>query len=67
MDGFGSFKVTTYGGTQQEAYFFTPNNCGDLINTIGSNWVDGGGYQIGECISFGAGHVATAASSYWAA
>lgn len=66
MNGFSSFIPRAYGAEHQKGYIFAPNNCGDLATALWSNYVDGGvsGYQVGQCVSLGNGHVATAASSY---
>ena len=65
---FSSFVPTVYGGAHQMAYFFTPDNCGDLITCLGGagNWADGGdsGFQVNQCHSWGEGHQASAAASY---
>ncbi|KAI4948588.1 hypothetical protein J4E91_006014 [Alternaria rosae] len=39
-EGFGSFKITTWGGSHQYAYFFAPDNCGYLPGAIGVGYVD---------------------------
>ncbi|KAH6614946.1 hypothetical protein C7974DRAFT_427933 [Boeremia exigua] len=33
--GFKSFRIRTWGGRAQRAYFFAPNNCGSLPDAIG--------------------------------
>ncbi|KAF1940277.1 hypothetical protein EJ02DRAFT_424049 [Clathrospora elynae] len=64
--GFQSFAVRTYGGPQQKGYFFVPGNCGDLTNSFGNWWVDGGdgNFQVGQCHNFATGRVMNAIASY---
>ncbi|KAE8137944.1 hypothetical protein BDV38DRAFT_245926 [Aspergillus pseudotamarii] len=52
--GFKSFKITTWGGTHQRAYFFAPGNCGDLFTAIGKGYVDSTtkDFELGGCYNF---------------
>jgi hypothetical protein len=53
-EGFKSFKITTWGGGRQKAYFFAPDGCGDLTSTIGQGYVDSTthDFAIGWCYNF---------------
>jgi hypothetical protein len=53
-NGFKSFKITTWGGSRQKAYFFAPDGCGDLTSTIGQGYVDSTtrDFTIGRCYHF---------------
>ncbi|KAB8272515.1 hypothetical protein BDV30DRAFT_239401 [Aspergillus minisclerotigenes] len=64
--GFKSFKITTWGGNQQIAYFFAPDNCGSLPGSIKNGYVDSTtkDFKLGQCVSF-SGASANAISSYW--
>jgi hypothetical protein len=64
-EAFGSFKVTKYGGINQDAWFFAPDNCGSLPGALYNNGVAGGAYgvELGECVGFG-GAIANAVASY---
>lgn len=64
-NGFKSFKITTWGGSHQMAYFFAPGNCGSLPNNIKKGYVDSTTYdfRLNECVSFN-GAAANAIASY---
>ncbi|CAG8949770.1 hypothetical protein HYFRA_00004093 [Hymenoscyphus fraxineus] len=64
-DAFKSYRITTWGGSHQKAYFFAPDNCGSLPGSIRQGWVDSStpDYQIGNCYNFNDA-VANAVSSY---
>ncbi|KAB8266186.1 hypothetical protein BDV32DRAFT_143910 [Aspergillus pseudonomiae] len=62
--GFKSFKITTWGGKRQYAYFFAPGNCGSLPTALKSNYVDSGSsWELGKCYDFN-GAAANAIASY---
>lgn len=63
--GFSSFKIRTWGGRHQKAYFFAPNNCGSLPDAIQRGYVDSTtkDYELGTCYDFD-GASANAISSY---
>jgi hypothetical protein len=65
-DGFKSFKITTWGGTHQHAYFFAPDNCGSLPGAVANGYVDSStnDYKLGGCYNF-RGSVANAVASYY--
>ncbi|KAH6868503.1 hypothetical protein BKA58DRAFT_196056 [Alternaria rosae] len=64
-EGFGSFKITTWGGSHQYAYFFAPDNCGYLPGAIGVGYVDSStnDFVQGRCYNFN-GASANAIASY---
>jgi hypothetical protein len=62
--GFKAYSINAWGGTHQKAYFFAPDNCGDLPGSISERWVDRySGNTLNVCYSFG-GAVANAVASY---
>jgi hypothetical protein len=63
--GFGSFKITTWGGSHQKAYFFAPDGCGSLPGNIKSGYVDSStnDFAMGRCYGFN-GASANAIASY---
>ncbi|KAI4916226.1 hypothetical protein J4E85_010314 [Alternaria conjuncta] len=66
--GFGSFRITTWGGNHQFAYFFAPDSCGNPSGAIGSGYVDSTtfDYAQGRCYNFN-GASANAIASYYKA
>ncbi|GMF71461.1 hypothetical protein F9C07_5870 [Aspergillus flavus] len=64
--GFKSFKITTWGGNRQLAYFFAPDNCGSLPGAIRHGYVDSTtkDFKLGQCYHFD-GASANAIASYW--
>ncbi|KAF2025390.1 hypothetical protein EK21DRAFT_116867 [Setomelanomma holmii] len=64
-DGFKSFRITTWGGNHQKAYWFAPDNCGSLPGAIATGYVDNttNDFKLGECYWF-SGSVANAVASY---
>jgi hypothetical protein len=64
-NGFKSFRITTWGGTHQKAYFFAPDNCGSLPDAIRKGYVDSTTYdfRLNDCYSFN-GASANAIASY---
>ncbi|KAF2632032.1 hypothetical protein BU25DRAFT_445186 [Macroventuria anomochaeta] len=63
--GFKSFRIRTWGGNHQHAYFFAPNNCGSLPDAIKSGYVDSttNDFKLNTCYSFN-GASANAIASY---
>lgn len=63
--GFKSFKITTWGGPHQMAYFFSPGGCGSLPDAIKKGYVDSTTYdfKLNTCYSFN-GASANAIASY---
>ncbi|PKY02832.1 hypothetical protein P168DRAFT_283575 [Aspergillus campestris IBT 28561] len=55
IDGFKSFKIKTWGGKHQKAYFFAQGGCSSLPGAIDSGYVDSSthDYKLGECNSYG--------------
>ncbi|UPX20290.1 uncharacterized protein EKO05_0010527 [Ascochyta rabiei] len=53
-EGFKSFKITTWGGSHQYAYFFSPDNCGSLPDAINQGYVDSttSDFKLNKCYSF---------------
>ncbi|KAF2727702.1 hypothetical protein EJ04DRAFT_570152 [Polyplosphaeria fusca] len=64
--GFKSYKITTWGGNRQYAYFFGPDNCGSLPGAIIGGYVDRTtkDYELDTCYTLG-GASANAIASYW--
>lgn len=64
-EGFKSFKITTWGGPHQMAYFFAPGGCGSLPDNLRKGYVDSTTYDFktGDCYSFN-GASANAIASY---
>lgn len=64
-DAFKSFKINTWGGSHQKAWFFAPDNCGSLPGSIKSGYVDSttNDFKFGDCYGF-SGSVANAVASY---
>jgi hypothetical protein len=65
-NGFRSFRISTWGGNHQKAYFFTTRNCGYLPGNIISGYVDATtrAWELNQCVGFGSGQVANAIASY---
>lgn len=63
--GFRSYKITTWGGRHQYAYFFAPGECRSRSGAIGQGYVDSTtfDFELNHCYDFD-GATANAIGSY---